>query len=263
MECCRQFSAKSCTEFAHSKLPYRKILRAIAEFSAGAAGVAALEVSLKLNVQYKTAWKLLHRLRRAMTRDFDTSLFSGHVEIDGTEFGGYLRPRNSRKRPSKIDSAKIVRNLWKMPKGQNKRVCMIVRERDGLRRSRTFICKSEGEAEKFILPLLGPDVILHADCQTKFNTLVRRLKKRLRRINHSEAFCTPHSHTNNAENFFSVFKWAAQAVYRNFSKSEILAALYAEEIAWRMTYEKISNTSKFTRLVQAVMNPQLVKAAAN
>jgi hypothetical protein len=60
--CERQFSVRSGTLFSSRKLPMRDYLMAIAIFVNGAKGVSALQLSRDLNVQYKTAFVLAHKL---------------------------------------------------------------------------------------------------------------------------------------------------------------------------------------------------------
>src|SRR6185503_18108791 len=64
--CGWQFSVTSGTIFAARKLCIRDILAAIAIFANGAKGHSALQLSRDLNVQYKTAFVMAHKLREAM-----------------------------------------------------------------------------------------------------------------------------------------------------------------------------------------------------
>ena len=67
------------TIFASRKLPIRTYLLAVAIFVNGAKGHAALQLSRDLDVQYKTAFVLSHKLREAMaTETADATL--GEVE---------------------------------------------------------------------------------------------------------------------------------------------------------------------------------------
>lgn len=91
--CLSQFSATSGTIFASRKLPIHDLLAAVAIFANGAKGYSALQLSRDLNVQYKTAFVLAHKLREAIGAELDATL-SGVVEIDGAYFGGYVKPAN-------------------------------------------------------------------------------------------------------------------------------------------------------------------------
>src|SRR5262249_48388000 len=65
-ECTHQFSLTSGTIFASRKLPVRDYLLAIAIFVNGAKGHSALQLSRDLDVQYKTAFVLAHKIRQAI-----------------------------------------------------------------------------------------------------------------------------------------------------------------------------------------------------
>jgi len=64
--CKHTFSVTSGTIFANHKLPLTTYLAAIALYSNTAKGVSALQVSRDLNVQYKTAFVLMHKLRESL-----------------------------------------------------------------------------------------------------------------------------------------------------------------------------------------------------
>jgi transposase-like protein len=91
--CGWQFSVTSGTIFASRKLAIRDILAAIAIFVNGAKGHSALQLSRDLDVQYKTAFVLSHKIREAMASQRKEQV-SGDVEIDGAYFGGYVKPAN-------------------------------------------------------------------------------------------------------------------------------------------------------------------------
>src|SRR3546814_4295807 len=79
--CHHQFSVTSGTIFASRKLSFTDLLAAIVIFVNGAKGVAALQLSRDLDVQYKTAFVLSHKLREAMALEEDrtsTRLNSSH-----------------------------------------------------------------------------------------------------------------------------------------------------------------------------------------
>src|SRR3954470_22435602 len=92
--CYHQFSVTSGTIFASRKLSFTDLLAAIVIFVNGAKGVSALQVSRDLDVQYKTAFVLSHKLREAMAREQIGRQLNGVVEIDGGYFGGHVKPEN-------------------------------------------------------------------------------------------------------------------------------------------------------------------------
>lgn len=86
--CSFQFSVTSETIFASRKLEFRDILFAIALWTNGAKGISALQISRDLNVQPKTAFVLLHKLREALGTLQHALNLTGEVEMDGAYYGG-------------------------------------------------------------------------------------------------------------------------------------------------------------------------------
>ena len=89
-KCGHHFSATTGTLFHDSHLPLQKWFMAMALMCEAKKGVSALQVSRHLGVQYKTAWYLCHRIRRAMQEHELTPLGSKGqiVEVDETYLGG-------------------------------------------------------------------------------------------------------------------------------------------------------------------------------
>ena len=67
--CGKQFSVTSGTTFHGRKLPVRDYLMAIVIFANAAKGLSALQLGRDLDVSYKTAFVLAHKLREAMGAD--------------------------------------------------------------------------------------------------------------------------------------------------------------------------------------------------
>ena len=80
----------SDTLFAWHKLPLKSYLMAIAVFCNEVKGKSMLALSRDLDVQYKTAFVLAHKLREAMAASTKTLGIGGEgrtAEIDGAYFG--------------------------------------------------------------------------------------------------------------------------------------------------------------------------------
>ena len=94
-EGCRfQFSAKAQTIFDKSHLPLPTWFKAIALMSNAKKGLSAPQMERDLNIDYKTAWHLEHRIREAMQSE--QGLFGGTVEVDATFHGGRYDKRRKR-----------------------------------------------------------------------------------------------------------------------------------------------------------------------
>jgi hypothetical protein len=88
MGCRREVSVMAGTVFQDSKLPLTVWIRAMWQVTAQKNGVSAMGLQRVLGLgSYKTAWTVLHKLRRAMVRPGRERL-RGLVEVDETYWGG-------------------------------------------------------------------------------------------------------------------------------------------------------------------------------
>ena len=88
--CGKQFTVKVGTVFEHGRIPLHKFLQAVHLMMCGKHGVSAHEWARILEVNYKTAWFLAHRIREAM-RELHPEALGGEgktVEFDETFIGG-------------------------------------------------------------------------------------------------------------------------------------------------------------------------------
>ncbi|PYV47835.1 MAG: hypothetical protein DMG94_04935 [Acidobacteria bacterium] len=89
-DCGLHFSATTGTLFHDSHLPLQKWFMAMALMGEAKKGISANQVARHIGVQYKTAWYLCHRIRKAM-QDMNPTPIGGAgkvVEIDETYLGG-------------------------------------------------------------------------------------------------------------------------------------------------------------------------------
>jgi transposase-like protein len=92
LECdsCRyQFSVTAGTIFHDTHLPLWKWFLAVYLIVESKKGISANQLKRTLNVSYKTAWYLSHRIRAALN-EVDAQLLKGIVEVDETFVGGEM-----------------------------------------------------------------------------------------------------------------------------------------------------------------------------
>lgn len=97
-ECKRQFSALVGTIFEGSKIPLAKWIMAIYLMVAGKNGVAALELQRDLGITYKSAWFMVHRIRKAMENSPKGSKLRGVVVMDEAFVGPTASKMNAKAR---------------------------------------------------------------------------------------------------------------------------------------------------------------------
>ena len=238
--CHHQFSVTSGTIFASRKLSFTDLLAAIAIFVNGAKGVSALQVSRDLDVQYKTAFVLSHKLREAMAREQIGRQLNGVVEIDGGYFGGHVKPAN--KKEDRKDRRLKVNT-------SGKRQCVVImRERGG--KSLPFVVRNEGDAVPFVRDHVGTLATIHADEGTGWDALHAGWDTH--RVNHSVQFMDKGVCTNQAESFFSHLRRMEVGTHHHIAGPYIGA--YAREASWREDNRRVSNGSQAMMVADAAMD---------
>lgn len=225
--CNAQFSVTTGTIFASRKLPLRDILAAIAIFVNGAKGHSALQLSRDLDVQYKTAFVLSHKIREALSKQSDGKTLNGEVEIDGAYFGGYVKPANRK-------ADRLDRRLRLVQSGKRE-VVVVMRQRGGSTITNVF--KSENASVETLQMRIAVGSTIHADEATAWDALHARFLTK--RINHSEAYSHEGACTNQAESFFSRLRRAEIGTHHSIAGKYL--DLYADEMAWREDNRRVSN----------------------
>jgi len=229
--CRKDFSVTSGTLFAFHKMPLRNYLAAIAIFCNEVKGKSALALSRDLDVQYKTAFVLAHKLREAMTSEMKGMQLGGDgetVEVDGGYFGGYIKPANH----------KDMRRDRRFAKNQNgkRQVVVVIRERGGSTLPAVF--KSESAALGFIASRVAKGTHVMADEAPSWNDLQARYA--LSRIDHQSLYSdTRGVYTNGAEEFFSRMRRAEIGHHHHIAGAYLVR--YAQEAAWREDHRRADN----------------------
>ena len=237
--CAHQFSVTSGTIFASRKLPIRTLLFAIAIFVNGAKGHPALQLSRDLDVQYKTAFVLQHKLREAIGAENASTTVSGDVAVDGAYFGGHMRPSNYKE--NRRDRRLAVNQTGK------RKVVIVAREKGGKTMTKVFNSEAEGVAEVAARIELGSTV--HADEAGPWDHLHDKFLTK--RINHEWAYSDEGACTNDAESFFSRVRRAEIGIHHHIAGPYLAA--YAAEMAWREDNRRTSNGAQYLAVVNAAL----------
>lgn len=235
--CLHQFSVTSGTIFSSRKLPVRDYLAAIAIFVNAVKGISALQLSRDLDVQYKTAFVMAHKLREAMAAEQNQGALSGTVEVDGAYFGGKTKPEN----------VKADRRDRRLETPASRQVVVVARERDG--RTLTTVVAREAQGAAFVRSVVAPGAVVHADEAASWDALHARYE--MQRINHSVAFSKDGACTNLAESFFSRLRRAEIGQHHHISGKYL--GFYASEMAFREDRRRVDNGAMHQAVTAAAL----------
>jgi transposase-like protein len=234
--CRHQFSVTSGTIFASRKLPIRDYLAAIAISVNAVKGLSALQLGRDLDVSYKTAFVMAHKIREALGAT-QTGTLSGTVEIDGAYFGGHAKREN----------LKADRTDGRLNASAKRQSVIVAREREG--RTLTTVTAKESEGVAFVREVVQPGSVVHADEAGGWDRLHAHYE--MRRINHSVAFSLDGACTNQAESFFSRLRRAEMGQHHHISGQYL--AFYAAEMAWKEDNRRVSNGAQHQAATAAAL----------
>ncbi len=240
--CRGDFSITSGTLFAWHKLPLRTDLLAVAAFCNEVKGKSMLALARELDVQYKTAFVLAHKLREAMASSLKALRIGGQgrvAEIDGAYFGGHVRPEN-------LAADRVDRRLAENQSGR-RQVVVVMRERDG--RTLPQVFSAEEAAVSTICQRINKGTVVHADESAAWNQLHARFA--MRRINHQDGYSVGGACTNGAESYFSRLRRGELGHHHHIAGPYLLR--YAREAAWREDLRRVSNGEQAHGVVRLAM----------
>lgn len=243
-DCDHTFSVTSGTIFANHKLPLRTYLAAIAIFTNAVKGLSALQLARDLNIQYKSAFVLAHKIRESLMAHRDESALSGEIHMDGAYVNGYIRPKNK-----KVD--RIDRRLASNQRA-DKRCVFVMRQctdkdkspMQGAAKTLTFVLKGENKADvsKLATAFVTKGSVICADESNAYDPL--HAKFETRRVNHSIEYRADDGTTNNqAESYFSRFRRMQYG--QNHKFGNLYLSNYANEAAFREDTRRESNGNIF------------------
>jgi len=181
-------------------------------------GISAKQLERELGVTYKTAHRMMKKIRTELMTDEGDEPLSGDVEIDETSWGG--RPRRKLANPSEIAKFR-----------EAKTTVLGMVERDGRVRARVIESRRGPALSREVRANVLPTSIIFTDDWQAYKPLKREyLDHRI--INHSAGlYVRGNTHTNTIEGFFGNLKTGMRGAYKKVSPRYLQS--YLNEYAWR------------------------------
>lgn len=214
--CKDKFTVRMGTIYERSHLPLHKWLLAFRLMASSKKGFSAHQLSRTLNITYKSAWFLAHRVREAMA-DHDPEPFGGKdkiVEVDETFQG-----------PS--DDVFVNGKGWQKKRGTASKMKIVsLVERGGRAKSVKVEDLTTNTLKKVICENVVLDSTLNTDEAQHYKEIGKKFTKH-ESVNHSKGeYARGSASTNHVEGFFSIFKRGMVGTYQHCSEKHLQRYLY-------------------------------------
>jgi transposase-like protein len=209
--CINHFSVFKDTIFEHSSTDMRKWFYAIHLFLNGKKGISGCQLQREIDVTYKTAWRMLQQIRKAMGNKEVQQSFEAIVEIDETYVGG--KPK---KNFNKDNKNKRGRGTKKSP------VVGVIDRQNKQVHAKVALPNKEGKklTGKQLLSILNEVVkqssIVMTDEFKSYNILSKTEHIHLK-VDHTKEYVNGLIHTNNIESFWATLKRGIYGIYHSVS----------------------------------------------
>lgn len=237
-DCRKQFTVTIGTIFAESHIPLNKWLYGIHLMCSSKKGVSAHQLHRTLEISYKSAWFMAHRVRKAMEKEPMQEKLSGIVEADETFVGG--RKKGMAGGPTAKGTKTIVFTLI---------------QRDGEVRSQ----KIDDLKARTMQGIIRREVEGEAAIMTDSNKSYIGLDKSFRShetVDHTAGeYVRGIVHVNFAESYFSLLKRGILGIYHHVSAKHMQR--YLEEFDFRWNTRDREDTERIQEAVAGAEGTRL------
>lgn len=222
--CRKQFTVKVDTVFERSHIPLRKWLMAIYLMCSSKKGISANQLMRSLDISYKSAWFLCHRVREMMKQEPLASklgMDGGIVEVDETYVGG--KKSNNRHKNKKTAGKKTA--------------VMTLIDREGEARTFKVPNTKKGTLQTVARPNIDKSANIVTDEHHGYEGIEKHFNSH-HTVNHSETFVRGLIfHTNFAESYHSLLKRSIIGTHHHISEKHMGRYLREREFHWNSRHE--------------------------
>lgn len=203
-DCRGQFTVRMGSIFEESHIPLHKWLQAIHLMCASKKGISAHQMHRTLEITYKSAWFLCHRIREAMRSDSSSPLggLGKIVEVDETFIG---------------NKAGFKKGLaW----GHKMKVLSLVK-RGGTVRSSRLASISRKAIEETIRENVHAENRIMTDKAAYYKKPFKGFAGHETVDHGRDEYVRDEAHTNTLEGYFSIFKRGMKGVYQHCGEQHL------------------------------------------
>jgi transposase-like protein len=253
-DCRRKFTVRVGSVFHRSHVPLHKWLLGFRLMAGSKKGFSAHQMHRTLNVDYKTAWFLEHRIRECMDEDDNGPLGGDGKTVEADET--FLNKQRGR---GTWEFTNYEGGRWVKRRDRRSVAAFALVERGGKARAMPINSATSDELRRALKK--------HADTKSALMTDEWQAYRRPGRefeshetVNHSEEEWTRGTvHTQTVENFFSIFKRGMKGVYQHCSEKHL--ARYLHEFAFRYSHRSglgVEDPERATLAIQRAAGKRLL-----
>jgi transposase-like protein len=202
--CKKQFTVKVGTIFEDSALGMDKWMIGVWLIVNAKNGISSYEVARALGITQKSAWHMMHRVRRAL-HEKETVQLGGEgkeVEVDETFVGGAARFMHAARRKRVITERGV----------KDKTAVMGILERGGRVRAAVIPSRRKHHIQGEIRAHVKAQSAIYSDALLSYYGLNDHNFAR-QVVDHAECYVNGQVHTNGMENFWSLLKRGLKGTY--------------------------------------------------
>jgi transposase-like protein len=243
----RQFSVKVGTIFEDSPLGLDKWLTAMWMIANCKNGISSYEIARDLHITQKSAWFMLHRIRKAMQSQTFIK-FAGEIEVDETFIGGKARNMHVAQRQRRITGTG----------GKDKTAVMGILERGGKVKTTVIEDRKKRTLQAEVKKHIEAGAALYSDDLKSYEGLAGEYAHKV--INHAVAYVDGKVHTNGLENFWSLLKRGLNGTYVSVEPYHLFR--YLDEQTFRYNNRKdLDDAGRFSLAVKQIVGQRVTYAA--
>ncbi len=235
-----QFSLKSGTVMKGTKLDYRDWAIAVYILTTNLKSVSSMKLHRDLEITQKSAWHLLHRLRKAF--EAGHGIFDGPVEADETYFGGQRKNMSKSKRKGLKGRGAV-----------DKTAVAGVKDRETNQVSAEVVHDTTGETLRgFVEDRTKKGAQIYTDDATAYKGILRPHEA----VKHSAGeYVRNMAHTNGIESFWAGLKRAHKGTFHKISPKHLNR--YVKEFEGRHNDRDTDTKEQMARIVTGMTGKQL------
>jgi len=235
-KCRKPYSLTQGTVFENTKMPFKKWIMAMYLNANSSKGVSSYEIARMLDVTQKTAWMMMHKIRKMQQNYISSLQLGGIVEVDETYFGDRPPIEKGKRRPSGFGCE------------QTSIFGMI--QRDG----EIFVQPISDTSMETLHGIIDSKIADHtttkimSDQLPGYTGLDKKYEKH-EQVKHRAEFAKPGGiHTNNIEAFWSILKRSVKGVYHRSSSKH--ADLYSAELAYLLSKRNAQSEDRISDIMR-------------